>query len=117
MNRGLRLPVPTVVRYWTLVLYALAWLRITFRRAKPANATVWEPDSNRNREQAVSRKQEVRRLTFFDVFAWLVVLLLASMAVGIIVFLGLWPGRVARTRNHPWADAIAIASFDTHPEI
>ena len=43
-------------------------------------------------------------MTFFDVFAWFL-LLLASTAVGIFVFLGLWPGKVARTRNHPWAEA------------
>ncbi len=117
MNRGLRLPVPTVVRYWTLVLYALAWLRITFRRAKLANATVCEPESNRDREQTVSRRQEVGRLRFFDVLAWFVLLLLASIAGGIIVFFGLRPGKIARTRNHPWADAIAIGSFDTYPGI
>ncbi len=45
------------------------------------------------------------------------VLLLASTAVGIIVFLGLWPGKVAAMCNRPWADAITIGSFDTYPGI
>lgn len=52
-------------------------------------------------------------MTFFDVFAWFVLLLLVSTAVGILVFVGLWPGKVARERNHPWADAIAIGSWLT----
>jgi len=30
---------------------------------------------------------------------------------------GLWPDKVVRTRNRPWADAIAIGSFDTYPGI
>jgi hypothetical protein len=52
-------------------------------------------------------------LTFFDVFAWFVLLLLVATAVGIFVFAGLWPGKVARERNHPAADAIAIGSWLT----
>jgi CBS domain containing-hemolysin-like protein len=52
-------------------------------------------------------------LTFFDVFAWFVLLLLVATAVGIFVFAGLWPGKVARARNHPAADAIAIGSWLT----
>jgi len=49
-------------------------------------------------------------LAFFDVFAWIVLLLLVATGVGVIVFLGLWPGKVARARNHPQAEAIAIGS-------
>ena len=52
-------------------------------------------------------------MTFFDVFAWFVLLLLVSTALGILVFVGLWPGKVARERNHPAADAIAIGSWLT----
>ncbi len=50
---------------------------------------------------------------FFDVFAWVVLLLLVSMGMGVIVFLGIWPGKVARARNHPQAEAIAIGSWLT----
>lgn len=52
-------------------------------------------------------------MEFFDIFAWIVFLLLVSMAVGVIVLLGVWPGRVAHARNHPQADAIAIGSWIT----
>jgi hypothetical protein len=52
-------------------------------------------------------------LTFFDVFAWIVLLLLVATGVGVIVFVGLWPANVARARNHPQAEAIAIGSWLT----
>lgn len=50
---------------------------------------------------------------FFDVFAWIVLLLLVATGVGVVVALGLWPARVARARNHPQAEAIAIGSWLT----
>jgi len=49
----------------------------------------------------------------FDVFAWIVFLLLLGMGVGILAFMGAWPGRVARARNHPQAEAVAIGSWLT----
>jgi hypothetical protein len=33
--------------------------------------------------------------------------------VGILAFMGAWPGKVARARNHPQAEAIAIGSWLT----
>jgi len=69
--------------------------------------------SNQDREQGVSRKQEVGVLGFFDIFAWIVLLLLVAIGVGVIVLLGLWPAKVARARNHPQAEAIAIGSWLT----
>lgn len=52
-------------------------------------------------------------MAFFDIFAWIVLLLLVSTGVGVIVLLGLWPARVAQARNHPQAEAIAIGSWLT----
>ena len=52
-------------------------------------------------------------MTFFDVFAWIVLLLLVATGVGVIVLLGIWPAKVARARNHPQAEAIAIGSWLT----
>jgi len=52
-------------------------------------------------------------LSFFDIFAWVVLLLLVATGVGVIVLLGLWPGKVAHARNHPQAEAIAIGSWLT----
>jgi hypothetical protein len=52
-------------------------------------------------------------MEFFDIFAWVVFLLMVSMVVGVVVLLGVWPGRVAHSRNHPQADAIAVGSWLT----
>jgi len=46
-----------------------------------------------------------------DVFALLVLSVLAFAAVGIWVLLGMMPGRIARQRNHPQADAIGICGW------
>jgi len=52
-------------------------------------------------------------MAFIDIFAWVVFLLLVSIIAGVVVLLGLWPGKVAHARNHPQADAIAIGSWIT----
>ncbi len=52
-------------------------------------------------------------MTFFDVFAWVVMLLLVATSVAVVVLLGRWPAKVARARNHPQAEAIAIGSWLT----
>jgi hypothetical protein len=46
-----------------------------------------------------------------DLFAWVVLIsMIASMLV-IFVWLGLWPGRVAHQRQHPYQDAIRTGSW------
>ena len=50
-------------------------------------------------------------MTGLDVFALLVLCVLAFAAVGIWVLLGMMPGRIARQRNHPQADAIGICGW------
>lgn len=50
-------------------------------------------------------------MTFIDLFAWFIFLLTIASVVGIFVFLGLWPIRVAQARNHPQRDAIKVASW------
>jgi hypothetical protein len=52
-------------------------------------------------------------MAFFDIFAWIVLMLLVATGVGVVVLLGLWPARVAQARNHPQAEAIAIGSWLT----
>ena len=46
-----------------------------------------------------------------DIFALLVLLLLIAVAVAIFIFLGMWPGMVAKKRNHPQVDAITVGSW------
>ena len=48
---------------------------------------------------------------FLDVFALLVLLTLAVAIVAAWVGLGMMPGRIAKQRNHPQADAINICGW------
>lgn len=48
-----------------------------------------------------------------DLFAWIVLIVLAASTVFVIVFMAMWPGMVARRRNHPWAEAVAIGGWIT----
>lgn len=49
----------------------------------------------------------------FDIAAFVVMAILAGMAIGVFVFLGGWPGRVARRLDHPYAEAIGIGGWVT----
>jgi hypothetical protein len=46
-----------------------------------------------------------------DVFALFVLLVLLAAVVAIWLALGMLPGRIARQRGHPQADAIAVAGW------
>ena len=48
-----------------------------------------------------------------DIFAWIVLLVLVATLVAIVVALGMMPGRIARRRGHPWAEALAVGSWAT----
>jgi O-antigen/teichoic acid export membrane protein len=48
-----------------------------------------------------------------DVFAWIVLVVLVASTVFVIVFMAMWPGIVARRRNHPWAEAVSIGGWVT----
>lgn len=48
---------------------------------------------------------------FVDYFALAVLLILATAAVAIWVVAGFMPGRIARERNHPHADAISVCGW------
>ena len=52
-------------------------------------------------------------MTGLDYAAWFVLLLLAVIVVGVVFFIGNLPGSVARKRNHPNAEAIAMGSWAT----
>ena len=49
----------------------------------------------------------------FDIAALILLLLIASLACVLFVFLGGLPGRVARDRNHPDVEAIRIGGWTT----
>lgn len=48
-----------------------------------------------------------------DIFAWIVLLVLTASTIFVIVFMAMWPGMVARRRNHPWAEAVSIGGWIT----
>lgn len=45
------------------------------------------------------------------IFALLVLCTLFVVVIGLVVFLAMWPGKVAHERNHPYADAISIGGW------
>lgn len=45
------------------------------------------------------------------IFSWIVLLTILGCLIGGLVWLGLWPGKVAQQRQHPYTDAIAIGSW------
>jgi uncharacterized BrkB/YihY/UPF0761 family membrane protein len=48
-----------------------------------------------------------------DIFAWIVLLVLIATLVAVFVALGMMPGRIARKRGHPWAEAVTVGSWAT----
>lgn len=50
-------------------------------------------------------------MSALDVFALVVLVVLALAAVGIWAMLGMWPGKIARQRQHPQADAISVCGW------
>ena len=50
-------------------------------------------------------------MTGLDVFALVVLVVLALAAAGVWILLGMMPGKLARQRNHPQADAISICGW------
>ena len=52
-------------------------------------------------------------MPLIDIFTWVVLLVVAATLVATFVALGVMPGRIARKRGHPWAQAVAIGSWAT----
>lgn len=50
-------------------------------------------------------------MTGLDIFALIILVVLAASGVGIWVLLGAYPGKIARQRKHPQADAIAVCGW------
>jgi len=50
-------------------------------------------------------------MTGLDVFALIVLIVLVVAVLGIWVVLGMLPGKIARRRNHPQADAINVCGW------
>jgi uncharacterized BrkB/YihY/UPF0761 family membrane protein len=52
-------------------------------------------------------------MSFIDLFAWIVLVVLLATIVAIFVALGMMPGHIARKRGHPWAQAVTVGGWAT----
>jgi Protein of unknown function (DUF3302) len=52
-------------------------------------------------------------MSFLDLFAWLVLIILAASTIAVIVFLAMLPGMIAKQRQHPWSQAVTVAGWAT----
>lgn len=50
-------------------------------------------------------------MTGLDIFALIVLLVLVGCGLGIWALLGMYPGKIARARNHPQAEAISACGW------
>jgi hypothetical protein len=50
-------------------------------------------------------------MTGLDIFALIVLIILVAAGLGIWALLGAYPGKIARERKHPQADAIAVCGW------
>jgi len=48
-----------------------------------------------------------------DIFAWIVLLILVVSALAIFFIAGWLPGHIAKTREHPHAEAVTVAGWVT----
>jgi hypothetical protein len=56
---------------------------------------------------------EDHHMSFIDIFAWIVLVVLIATAVAVFVALGMMPGHIARKRGHPWAQAVTVGGWAT----
>ena len=49
----------------------------------------------------------------YDIFAWIVLVILVTCVVAVFCIAGWLPGHIAKTRNHPWAQAVTVAGWVT----
>jgi hypothetical protein len=49
----------------------------------------------------------------FDIFAWIVLIILVATIIVVFCLMGSLPGHVARRRGHPQAQAVTVAGWVT----
>lgn len=50
-------------------------------------------------------------MTGLDIFALIVLFIIACALIAVVVFMGVWLGIIAKKRNHPYAEAVAIGGW------
>jgi len=48
-----------------------------------------------------------------DIFAWIVLIVLIASTVAVVVFLAMLPGMIAKSRGHPWTQAVTVGGWVT----
>ena len=48
-----------------------------------------------------------------DIFAWIVLVIVAVTLVAVFCLMGALPGHIARRRGHPWPEAVTVAGWVT----
>jgi hypothetical protein len=49
----------------------------------------------------------------YDIFAWIVLIILVASAIGVFCIAGWLPGHIAKSRRHPYAQAVTVAGWIT----
>ena len=57
------------------------------------------------------RLHAVSVVSGLDIFAWIVLIVLAASTIGVIAIAGALPGMIAKSRGHPWAQAVTVAGW------
>ena len=52
-------------------------------------------------------------MNFLDLFAWIVLIILAASTIAVIVIIAMLPGMIAKQRKHPWSHAVTVAGWVT----
>jgi uncharacterized protein DUF3302 len=52
-------------------------------------------------------------MSFIDLFAWFVLIVIVLSAIAVFVAIGMAPGYFAKKRGHPWAAAVEVAGWVT----
>ena len=57
--------------------------------------------------------RKVLAMSGFDIFAWIVLVILVASVVAVFCIAGWLPGHIAKSRGHPYADAVMVAGWVT----
>jgi Protein of unknown function (DUF3302) len=49
----------------------------------------------------------------YDIFAWIVLIIVAASVIAVFCIAGWLPGHIAKTRGHPWSEAVQVAGWVT----
>ena len=52
-------------------------------------------------------------MSVYDILAWIVLIILLTSAIGVFCIAGWLPGHIAKSRNHPYAQAVTVAGWIT----